>query len=66
VQECYELGANTYITKPVDFEKFVHAVQILDEYWMVIAKLPARPAKGTVMVGEEPLDTYLTRARRGG
>ena len=42
VRESYKLGANTYITKPVDFEKFVHAMEILDEYWMVIARLPPK------------------------
>jgi CheY-like chemotaxis protein len=40
IQRSYELGANTYITKPVDFAKFVHVTEILDEYWMAIAKLP--------------------------
>jgi CheY-like chemotaxis protein len=44
VRESYKLGANTYITKPVDFEKFVHAMEILDEYWMVIARLPPKEA----------------------
>jgi two-component system response regulator len=40
IQRSYKLGANTYITKPVDFAKFVHATEILGEYWMVIARLP--------------------------
>jgi len=44
VRRSYKLGANTYITKPVDFEKFVHAMEILGEYWMVIAKLPPKEA----------------------
>ena len=44
VRKSYKLGANTYITKPMDFEKFVHAMDILDEYWMVIAKLPPKEA----------------------
>jgi CheY-like chemotaxis protein len=42
VRESYKLGANTFITKPVDFEKFVHAMEILEEYWMVIARLPPK------------------------
>ena len=44
VRESYKVGANTYITKPVDFEKFVHAMEILGEYWMVIARLPPKEA----------------------
>jgi CheY-like chemotaxis protein len=42
IARAYKLGANTYITKPVDFEKFMHAINTLWEYWMVIAKLPVR------------------------
>jgi CheY-like chemotaxis protein len=42
VRESYKLGANTYITKPVDFARFAHAMEVLCEYWMVIAKLPPK------------------------
>jgi CheY-like chemotaxis protein len=44
IQRSYELGANTYITKPVDFAKFLHAVEVLRDYWIVIARLPSRAA----------------------
>jgi CheY-like chemotaxis protein len=44
IVRAYQLGANTYITKPVDFGKFMHAIDTLWEYWMVIAKLPVRVA----------------------
>ena len=42
VVQCYELGANTYIVKPVDFDKFIAAIRSLNEYWFKIAILPKR------------------------
>ena len=40
VVESYRLGTNTFIQKPVEFDKFLHALDVIGEYWMVIAKLP--------------------------
>ena len=37
---CYDRGANTYITKPVDFNGFMHAVTTIGTYWLCIAKIP--------------------------
>ena len=36
----YSLGANSYIRKPVDFNKFVEAVKHLQLYWLVMNELP--------------------------
>jgi CheY-like chemotaxis protein len=36
--ESYNLGANSYVRKPVDFGQFVEAVQQLGLYWMVLNK----------------------------
>lgn len=44
VVKSYKLGANTYIEKPVEFDKFMQAVEVLGEYWIVIAKLPSEVA----------------------
>jgi two-component system response regulator len=44
IVKSYQLGSNTYIQKPVEFSKFVHALEILSEYWIVVAKLPQKAA----------------------
>jgi two-component system response regulator len=41
VVKSYRLGSNTYIQKPVEFEKFLQALDVLGQYWIVIAKLPS-------------------------
>jgi CheY-like chemotaxis protein len=40
VQTAYALGANSYIVKPVGFDKFVDVVGQVELYWMVLNKAP--------------------------
>ncbi len=42
IAQSYDLGANSYIRKPVDFTQFIEAIQSLGLYWLVINE-PAPP-----------------------
>lgn len=40
VLRSYDLGANSYIVKPVDMKQFLRVVQSLEEYWLQVVVLP--------------------------
>lgn len=42
IVKCYDLGANCYITKPVNFDQFRRIVKAIDEFWLEIVKLPPK------------------------
>lgn len=40
IVKSYDLNANCYITKPVDFDKFLAVVQSIEHFWLTIVALP--------------------------
>lgn len=38
VAKCYELGANSYIVKPVDSDNFFSAIKEMGMYWMILSQ----------------------------
>jgi len=42
ILRSYQLHANCYIAKPVDFKQFMLVVKSIEEFWLTIVKLPKR------------------------
>jgi two-component system response regulator len=40
ILRAYNLCANCYITKPVDFDQFVKIVHSIESFWFTVVKLP--------------------------
>ncbi|GAB7040760.1 MULTISPECIES: response regulator [Catenuloplanes] len=43
ILRSYQLHANAYVTKPVDFDRFIAVVRQIDEFFVSVVKLPPRP-----------------------
>jgi CheY-like chemotaxis protein len=41
IQQVYTAGANTYIEKPQEFNRFVQVLQTIECYWLETALLPS-------------------------
>ena len=44
ILRSYELGCNSFITKPVDITQFMQVIQALERYWLQIVVLPPKTA----------------------
>jgi CheY-like chemotaxis protein len=42
IAQIYDLGANSFITKPVTFESLVKVMKVLGDYWCDIVELPTK------------------------
>jgi len=40
IEETYKLHANSFITKPVDWQEFMNVARLVEEYWFSVVKLP--------------------------
>ena len=40
IYRSYDLGANSFITKPVTFERLVDLMKVLGKYWIELVELP--------------------------
>ncbi len=40
VVQAYNLHANCYITKPVDLDQFLKVVRSIEDFWLIVVKLP--------------------------
>ncbi|HSU52578.1 MAG TPA: response regulator [Candidatus Dormibacteraeota bacterium] len=43
VDRAYELGANSYLVKPVEFDEMVNLIQRFEAYWTEINRIPSAP-----------------------
>ncbi len=40
IVRSYDLSANCFISKPVDFEQFIHVVHSIKQFWLTVVSLP--------------------------
>ncbi len=40
--KSYDLHANSYITKPVDFDQFIRVIKSIEDFWLEVVRLPSK------------------------
>jgi two-component system, chemotaxis family, response regulator Rcp1 len=48
VLRAYNLNANCYITKPVDFDQFLNVVRSIENFWLYVVSLPPVPPSASI------------------
>ena len=46
ITQCYAIGANSYVRKPVDLDNFFRALQRIKDYWFEVVVLPRERIEG--------------------
>ena len=46
ILRAYQLNANCYINKPVDFNQFLEVVRSIESFWLFVVTLPPAPKAG--------------------
>jgi len=55
VEDCYRIGANGYVVKPLDFGRFDQVVGAMCLYWLELNAAPRRQGKLEALPGELPM-----------
>jgi len=66
ILRMYQLRCNSYICKPVEFDKYVDVIRKLADYWLSVVMLPTRALSPAGSSRDEPasrLSSILSRAR---
>lgn len=42
VDECYQLGVNSYLVKPIDYSVLEERIRVLQQYWLDASELPSK------------------------
>lgn len=53
IDKCYELGANSYIIKPVDFDQFIKATLDVGMYWLLLNQPSRTPDQAPISADRE-------------
>ena len=66
ILRSYDLHANAYVTKPVDFNRFIEVVRQIDEFFVTVVKLPGHRAAAELMRRLVPLAALALAACGSG